>query len=118
MVDLSFLEKFTKGDSSRIRRYIKMYLQHSPAIFEQMSQNVQEQKWRDLAISTDFIKSQGELVGILELKNLLSQIEVKVLHNNYTEIGAIFKKTNDIHIESQTSLRNIIHNDYSVDEQV
>ena len=116
MADLSFLEKFTKGDSSRMRRYINMYLQDSPNVFERMRLNIQEQKWKDLAINAHSIKPQCELMGSLELKNLLHYIEVEVKHNRFSEIETIYKKASAIHIESQISLRNLIQYDYSINK--
>ena len=34
MVDLTFLEKFTKGDKNKMKRYINMYLSVAPNTLE------------------------------------------------------------------------------------
>lgn len=43
MVDLSFLEQFTKGNKNKMVRYIGMYLRIAPATFKDMN-NISESK--------------------------------------------------------------------------
>ena len=51
MVDLSFLEKFTKGDTKKINRYIQLYLDVATETFNRMQDNFNANDWEQLRIN-------------------------------------------------------------------
>ena len=61
MVDLSFLERFTKGDTHKMIRYIRIYLDIAPDAFEQMGQHVVDQDWEHLGFVQDLDAFHGDL---------------------------------------------------------
>ena len=75
LVNLSFLEKFTGGNQSKIKRYISMYLATAPDILERMKKNLDAQNWSDLGINAHSLKPQTDFMGIVTLKNKLIEIE-------------------------------------------
>lgn len=110
MVDLSFLEKFTKGNTTKMRRYISMYLNTAPETFERMDQNIKDNSWSELAINAHSLKPQVEFMGISTLKELLIEIENKVKSNQLVGIETLFTETKSIYDESKVFLQDYIHN--------
>jgi len=104
MIDLSFLEKFTKGNTSKMKRYITMYLSTAPETFERMSENIAQENWSDLAVNAHSIKPQSDYMGINSLKNILIEIENCVKNLEYEELKHLYQKAYDIHIKSKIIL--------------
>ena len=75
MVDLTFLESFTKGNQEKMHRYIGMYLQIAPETFGKMQQYFLDQNWEQLRIQAHSLKPQAEFMGISGLKEILIEIE-------------------------------------------
>jgi len=106
MIDLSFLEKFTNGNTSKMKRYITMYLSTAPEIFERMNENIVQEDWSDLAINAHSIKPQTDYMGIESLKNILIEIENAVKNEEYESLKALYKKAHDIHKKSENFLND------------
>lgn len=110
MVDLSFLEKFTKGNPSKMRRYIAIYLNTAPDSFEKMKQNIADKAWTDLAINAHSLKPQAEFMGISELKELLIEIENEVKSEQFEGMETLFTKAKSMHDESKVFLQDYMDN--------
>jgi len=110
MVDLSFLEKFTKGNTTKMKRYISMYLNTAPETFERMNHNIKDHSWIELAINAHSLKPQAEYMGIYKLKEALIDIEDIVKSNQMKDIESLFKKAESIHNESETYLQKFLNN--------
>jgi len=106
MIDLSFLEKFTKGNTSKMKRYITMYLSTAPEIFERMNENIAQENWSDLAINAHSIKPQTDYMGIGSLKNTLIEIENGVKNKQYDILKGLCQKAFDIHKKSEVFLND------------
>ena len=106
MIDLSFLEKFTKGNTSKMKRYITMYLSTAPEIFERMNENIAQENWSDLAINAHSIKPQTDYMGIGSLKNILIEIENGVKNGEYESLKDLYEKAYDIHKKSEAFLND------------
>jgi len=104
MLDLTFLEKLSKGDVPKMKRYITMYLSIAPEIFERMRNNLDEENWSDLALNVHSIKPQTDYMGVESLKEVLIEIENSVLNENYQTIPGLFQKAFALHEKSQASL--------------
>lgn len=109
MVDLSFLEKFTKGDSKKMKRYISMYLDSTPKILEDMEGYLKNKNWEQLRISAHSLKPQAEFIGIPLLKDSLIKIENAVQGELYESLSNLYQKTFDIHIASQKVLNEHVY---------
>ena len=100
MVDLSFLETFTKGNKEKMKRYINIYLSIAPGIFENMTQNIIDQDWEQLRINAHSLKPQADYMGILGLKSVLVEIEKNVYENHFDQLSKLLEKASNIHINS------------------
>jgi HPt (histidine-containing phosphotransfer) domain-containing protein len=108
MVDLTFLEKFTKGDSKKMRRYISLYLDVAPKTFDEMQRNLENRDWEQLRINAHSLKPQADFMGILSLKNVLVNIEEAVKEKKPDDINKYFSQAKGISIEATNSLKDIL----------
>lgn len=104
MVDLTFLEKLSKGDVPKMKRYITMYLSIAPEIFDRMRNNLDEENWSDLALNVHSIKPQTDYMGVESLKEVLIEIENSASNGNYQTIPGLFQKAFELHEKSQVAL--------------
>lgn len=105
MADLSFLKEFTKGDTKKMQRYIKLYLQVAPDTFAKMKQSVRDQDWEQLRIYAHSLKPQAEYMGVPELKAMLAAIENNVKLKKYSTLPTLYEKTHRLYRESETVLK-------------
>ena len=104
MVDLTFLKQFTKGDSKKIQRYIRLYLQVAPETLDKMRDNLEEEDWDQLRIHAHSLKPQADYMGIFELKDILINIEEDIKNENYAQIMYLVNKAREIHHSSVDDL--------------
>lgn len=109
MVDLSFLEKFSKGNPTKMKRYISMYLSMAPVTFKRMDQNIKDKSWTELAINAHSLKPQVDFMGISTLKELLIEIENKVKSDQLVGIKALFTEIKSIHDKSEVFLQDFVN---------
>lgn len=110
-MDLSFLEKFTKGDPKKMKRYITLYLDVAPKSFEEMQRNLEAEDWEQLRINAHSLKPQADFMGLAELKANLVQIEEAVKSNKLDNIHQLFEVSVQLSVASvedlQTSLQEL-----------
>ncbi|MCB0445250.1 MAG: Hpt domain-containing protein [Gelidibacter sp.] len=106
MVDLSFLEKFTKGDTKKINRYIQLYLDVATETFNRMQDNFNANDWEQLRINAHSLKPQAEYLGFNNLKDVLNAIETAVIHKNYTTLQKLFESSKQLHEVAKKELKN------------
>ena len=111
MVNLSFLEEFTKGDQKKMKRYIKLYLSIAPDTFNNMGQNIADQDWEHLRINAHSLKPQTDYMGIPELKAVLEQIEHEAKNGQGKDLQVLFKEAQKLHVESEAFLQEYIGRD-------
>ncbi len=105
MVDLAFLEKFTKGDSAKMQRYIRMYLTESSPVFEKMEACIKNKDWAKLAICAHSLKPQVEFMGIDSLKQVLMAIENKAKIKAYDALEDLYREALQLHTTSCEQLK-------------
>ncbi len=108
MIDLSFLEQFTKGDKKKMKRYINIYLSIAPKTFQVMKKNLQEEDWDQLRINAHSLKPQADYMGIPSLKAALVNIESQSKGGNKTILQKLFQNALKFHKESEASLKRIV----------
>jgi len=108
MVDLTFLKKFIKDDPVKMKRYISLYLDAAPKIFEEMQRNLKNADWEQLRINAHSLKPQAEFMGILSLKEELIKIEEAVKLNNLEVIEELLNSSLTIFNISEISLREML----------
>ena len=104
MLDLTFLKKITKGDTTKMKRYISLYLDVAPKTFEEMESNIREKDWEQLRINAHSLKPQADFMGLAELKEDLIRIEEAVQSNKLQGIEALFGITYSRHLEAMRLL--------------
>ena len=107
MVDLSFLENFTKGDFKKMKRYIHIYLRTAPFTFKEMEKNIINQDWEQLRINAHSLKPQADYMGIAGLKDVLIEIEENVSEEKFEPLHQLYEKALTIHHRSITYLEEV-----------
>ena len=74
-IDLTFLNGFASGDGEKMKKYINMFLKSSPALLEQINQNMETQNWTNVKIAAHSLKPQVNYMGIAEIKDDILLIE-------------------------------------------
>lgn len=108
MVDLSFLEEFTNGDATKMKRYINLYLSIAPGTFAKMKKNIASQDWEQLRIHAHSLKPQADYMGIPNLKSVLVDIENGTKSRQNDVLPVLFEKALRIHLQSERSLKAIV----------
>ena len=108
MVDLTFLKKFTKDDSQKMKRYISLYLEVAPKTFAEMQRNLNNGDWEQLRINAHSLKPQADFMGIVSLKEALSKIEEAVKTNHLKGIEELFNSSVKITNDSEHILRELL----------
>jgi HPt (histidine-containing phosphotransfer) domain-containing protein len=106
MIDLTFLKKFSKGNTVKMKRYISMYLEGTPVIIANMAQNVKEQDWEHLRINAHSLKPQAEFMGDSALHSVLIEIEIAVKDKRNDSLEALFLKAKQLYEASEGLLNN------------
>ena len=81
IINLSFLSKFTKGDSNKIKYFIEMHLKTAPQLFGEMGDAFDSRSYDKLYSRAHSLKPQCSYVGITGLKEILVEIEDAVREN-------------------------------------
>ncbi len=108
MVELTYLEQFTKGDTAKIKRYINLYLDVTDQTFDKLYTLLKNQDWEQVRIHAHSLKPQAELIGIQHLKEVLIEIEQMVFENKYDSIKSLVDKAFSIHIKSTPILESYL----------
>jgi len=75
VIDLTFLDDFTKGITDKMVYFINMYLKTAPNLFNELLNFSIEKNWEGVYSKAHTLKPQVQYVGIVGLKDLLVNIE-------------------------------------------
>lgn len=75
IIDLTFLNSFTGGNQEKNSKYIKMFLQHAPALFGNIEAGLKNADWPFLKTSAHSLKPQISYMGIKSAEELIKSIE-------------------------------------------
>ncbi len=76
-IDLTFLERFCNGDRARMTRYVGMYLEGAPAMFDRLA-GLQEAGDTDgLVVAAHSLRPQVHYMGAQALFDLLTVVETR-----------------------------------------
>jgi len=76
-INLDFLEEVTGGDKSKKVKYINMYLQDTPALFNSLKKGIENTDWETIREASHTLISQFHYVGAEALKKTAREIETK-----------------------------------------
>ena len=109
MADLTFLEKFTKGDTAKMKRYISMYLAAAPETFAKMHKNIADGDWEQLRINAHSLKPQADYMGIPSLKAVLLDIENNAASGDKDKLTTLYENAHSIHSKSEGILQDFVN---------
>jgi HPt (histidine-containing phosphotransfer) domain-containing protein len=75
ITDLAYLERFCKGDRSRMEKYIHMYLHGAPELFAKLDVLLTAGDAESLAVAAHSLRPQVNYMGAERLFDLLTSIE-------------------------------------------
>lgn len=105
IVDLSFLNKFTKGDSKKIKYFIEMHLKTAPKLFGEMEEKIDSIDYDELYSRAHSLKPQCSYVGIIGLKEKLVEIEDAVKDNkDRVSVKELVQKAIDLNKQGMAEL--------------
>ncbi len=76
-IDLAYLERFCKGDRTRMGKYIGMYLQAAPGLFQSLQERMEHGDGEGLAVAAHSLRPQVNYMGAQVLFDLLTAIEFR-----------------------------------------
>ena len=74
-IDLAYLERFCKGDRSRMEKYILIYLDGAPELFAKLKSLLLADDAEGLAMAAHSLRPQVNYMGAQRLFDLLTDIE-------------------------------------------
>ena len=91
-IDLSYLRDVSSGSNEFMIEMIELFLDQTPAYFEQLSQFVNEENWPKVAEIAHKIKPTLAFMGADAAKESMAEIETNARNLTNTEsIGTAFK---------------------------
>ena len=109
ITDLSFLQSFSGGDNSRIQKYVKMYLDSTPALFVSMEKAVQTADSKQLKSSAHTLKSQVDYMGMRKTKELLKSIEEDALSGgDLQQVIPKITQVKEMMTQAETELKSFL----------
>lgn len=109
MVNISFLENFTKADSTKMKRYIALYIEVANKTFDAMQQNLENEDWEALRVNAHSLKPQIEFMGIEILKEVIVKIENNVLDQKLETLQDLFDSATRLHLEAIRELNHLMN---------
>ncbi|MEZ4887606.1 MAG: response regulator [Chitinophagales bacterium] len=75
VLDMSFLEKFTKNDPTKMSKYIHIFLKNAPDQLTALNEHLEANNWNQLRASAHALKSQLRYMGVFPLQDTIQTIE-------------------------------------------
>lgn len=107
-VDLSYLRDVSSGSNEFMVEMIELFLDQTPAYFEQLDQYIQEENWLRVADIAHKIKPTLAFMGADSAKDDMAEIEVNARNlKNLDKIQPAFQLLNDLSSELFSKLEEI-----------
>ncbi|MGB1242167.1 MAG: response regulator, partial [Chitinophagales bacterium] len=75
VLDMVFLEKFTKNDPKKMSKYINIFLKNAPSQLEALNEHLNTHNWKQVRATAHSLKSQLRYMGVFPLKETIQTIE-------------------------------------------
>jgi HPt (histidine-containing phosphotransfer) domain-containing protein len=112
LIDLSFLETFTKGDQIKMKRYIEMYLKSTPLVVEELFTDLRNKDYESLRLKAHSIKPQAQYMGISDLKECLVRIESTINEGeDYEQLNSLVNEAENINQQAIIELNQFLNKD-------
>lgn len=109
VIDFTFLQDFTKGNTEKMASFIKIYLKTAPKLFKELQNHTIEKNWEEVYLKAHNLKPQVQYVGITGLKELLIEIE-KISKNGSekSELKELVLRAVKLNEQGSTELNDFI----------
>ena len=77
VIDLGYLERFCKGDRSRMEKYIRLYIDAAPGLFADLAAKAAAGDADGLALAAHSLRPQVNYMGAHQVFETLTTIEEK-----------------------------------------
>ena len=77
MIDTSFIEETSNGDTSFIKEFFEMFLDLNPKSMESIREGIKTKDFKELKHIAHQIKPSYGFIGLEEAKNMCAEIEAK-----------------------------------------
>jgi chemotaxis protein histidine kinase CheA len=109
LVNLNFLENFTRGDIEKRNQYISMYLKTAPQLFSDLKVLCDNEQWDELYVKAHSLKPQVLYMGISSLSELLIKIEEMTKQKgNKNELRTIVQQAFDFNVKAMNELNQLL----------
>lgn len=105
LTDLSFLDRFCKGDRSRLESDIEMYLAGAPELFAKMASALMDEDGGALAIAAHSARPQVNYMGAQKLFDQLTTLEQKAHTEGASACLALMKDVTELNERVMAELR-------------
>ncbi len=85
ITNLTFLEKFSGGDKTRIKKYVDMYLKTAAQQITMVEESATQQNWPQLKTAAHTLKSQVAYMGMTAAQELLKSLEEHAMNQHGLE---------------------------------
>ncbi|MBK7109984.1 MAG: Hpt domain-containing protein [Bacteroidetes bacterium] len=89
VINLSFLESFTRGDTTKMKKYIAMFISGAPDAIQQMRMLHNDSNWNQLRTVAHSLKPQLSYMGIDSVKETVLRIEEYAAEQKKPEVIAM-----------------------------
>ena len=91
-VDLTYLDRLYKGDRARMERWVRIYLDEAPTIFERMAGAVRSNDQNALTAAAHELRPLTHYLGAVEANTLLVQVGREATTLDVTACSAIVEQ--------------------------
>ena len=107
-IDPAYLSTFCKGDRARMERYIRQYLDSSPAAFAQLAEKLSADDAEGLAFVAHSLRPQATFMGAQAILELLSSIEQRARAEGAAACTELVKSLAPLCEQVHTELRTLL----------
>lgn len=106
LTDLAYLERFCKGDHGRMEKYIAMYLQGAPGLFEKLRDALAAGDSETLAVSAHSLRPQVNYMGAQRIFDLLTDLEQRARAEGAPACTALVEEVLGLNEKAMAELRS------------
>lgn len=117
-IDLAYLERLYKGDRSRIRQWIRIYLEEAPATFKQLSDRMEKGDSEGLAEAAHDLRPYAHYLGATRMLDLLIAIGQRSRTEGAASTAELVQEVLALSEGADTELRLVIAEEGSTDKPV
>ncbi len=109
VTNLTFLNEFTRGDVSKVKKYIQMYLDMAAQKLQVIEEGMQKKDYESIKVAAHTLKSQTKYMGISVAEETIIRIErycgeQTQLH----ELPALVEELTKIVLQSMDELKGVL----------